>query len=64
MKWITREKGKLDRVARPRLIRELVDPGAELLFVPAAEVTAVAAREPPPRADETAMAEIMAKRLR
>jgi hypothetical protein len=45
MKWITRERVKVDRVACPWLIRKFVDPEAELLFVPAGEVLAVAERE-------------------
>ena len=45
MKWITREHVKVDRVACPWLIRKYIDPEAEFLFVPAAEVDAVAARE-------------------
>jgi hypothetical protein len=45
MKWITRENAKVDRVACPWLIRRFIDPGAEFLFVPAADVAAVAARE-------------------
>ena len=38
MKWITREKVKVDRVACPWLIRKFVDPQAEFLFVPAEQV--------------------------
>jgi len=45
MKWITRERVKVDRVACPWLIRKFVDPAAEFLFVPADQVAAVAARE-------------------
>jgi hypothetical protein len=45
MKWITRERVKVDRVACPWLIKKFVDPQAEFLFVPAAEVLAVADRE-------------------
>ena len=45
MKWITREHVKVDRVACPWLIRTYIDPAAEFLFVPAADVAAVAARE-------------------
>jgi hypothetical protein len=45
MKWITRERVKVDRVACPWLIRKFVDPGAEFLFVPAEAVLAVAARD-------------------
>jgi len=45
MKWITRERVKVDRVACPWLIRKFIDPQAEFLFVPSEEVMAVAARE-------------------
>jgi hypothetical protein len=45
MKWITRERVKVDRVACPWLIRKFVDPDAEFLFVPAPEVMAIAERE-------------------
>jgi hypothetical protein len=45
MKWITREKVKVDRVACPWLIRKFIDPQAEFLFVPADEVMDVAKRE-------------------
>jgi hypothetical protein len=34
MKWITREKIKVDRVACPWLIRNFVDPDAEFVFLP------------------------------
>jgi hypothetical protein len=44
MKWITREKVKVDRVACPWLIRKFVDKDAELLFVPADKVRTEAAR--------------------
>jgi hypothetical protein len=44
MKWITREKVKVDRVACPWLIKKFVDKDAEFLFVPAGEVQAEAAR--------------------
>ena len=33
MKWITREKIKVDRVACPWLIRKFVDPQAEFIFL-------------------------------
>jgi hypothetical protein len=42
MKWITRERPKIDRVACPWLISRFVDPDAEFLFVQAAQVEAVA----------------------
>jgi hypothetical protein len=40
MKWITREKVKVDRVACPWLIKKFVDPQAEFIFVPTNEVEA------------------------
>jgi hypothetical protein len=45
MKWVTRERPKVDRIACPWLIRRFVDPEAEFLFVPADQVAAVAERE-------------------
>ncbi|MBI3871855.1 MAG: chromate resistance protein [candidate division Zixibacteria bacterium] len=45
MRWITREKVKVDRVACPWLIKKLVDPAAEFLFVPADKVSEIAQRE-------------------
>jgi hypothetical protein len=45
MKWITRERVKVDRVACPWLIRKFIDPGAEFLFVPAERVLEAAQRE-------------------
>jgi hypothetical protein len=45
MKWVTRERVKVDRVACPWLIRKFVDPQAEFLFVPADKVQEVAAME-------------------
>ena len=42
MKWITREKIKVDRVACPWLIRKFIDPAAEFIFVPANQVEAKA----------------------
>ena len=44
MKWITREKVKVDRVACPWLIKKCVDPQAEFLFVPANRVMDEAGR--------------------
>jgi len=44
MKWVTRERPKIDRVACPWLISRFIDPAAEFLFVPAAEVHAVSER--------------------
>ena len=45
MKWVTRERVKVDRVACPWLIKKFVDPDAEFLFVPPDQVMAVAERE-------------------
>jgi hypothetical protein len=42
MKWITRERPKIDRVACPWLIERFIDKDAEFLFVPATDVTRVA----------------------
>lgn len=38
MKWITREQIRIDRVSSAWLIKKFVDPAAEFLFVPRAEV--------------------------
>lgn len=38
MKWITRERPKIDRIACPWLIARFIDNIPEFLFVPAAEV--------------------------
>ena len=45
MKWITRERPKVDRVACPWLIKRFIDPTAEILYVPSDEVMTVADRE-------------------
>jgi hypothetical protein len=45
MKWITREKVKVDRVACPWLIKRFIDADAIFIFVPAQQVAAKA-REP------------------
>lgn len=42
MKWVTREKAKVDRIACPWLVKKFVDPKAEFLFVPADKVIEVA----------------------
>ena len=34
MKWITRERPKIDRIACPWLIKNFVDPTAEFIYVP------------------------------
>lgn len=38
MKWITRERPKIDRIACPWLILKFVDSQAEFIFVPAEQV--------------------------
>ena len=43
MKWVTRARPKTDRIACPWLIRRFIDPDAEILYVPADQVLAVAA---------------------
>ena len=45
MKWVTREHPKTDRIACPWLIRKFIDTDAEILYVPAGDVLAVAERE-------------------
>jgi hypothetical protein len=44
MKWITRERVKVDRVACPWLIKKFVDKDAEFIFAPADKVLAEAKR--------------------
>ena len=44
MKWITRERVKVDRVACPWLIKKFVDKDAEFLFVPGDKVMSEAKR--------------------
>jgi hypothetical protein len=42
MKWVTRERPKIDRIACPWLIARFIDKDAEFLYVPAGEVMKVA----------------------
>jgi len=42
MKWITRERPKIDRIACPWLIQRFIDKEAEFLYVPANQVLKVA----------------------
>lgn len=42
MKWITRERPKIDRIACPWLIRKFVDPESEFMYVPFDNVLAKA----------------------
>ncbi len=43
-RWVTRNRPRIDRIASPWLIRRFIDPKAQILFVPTAEVAAVADR--------------------
>jgi hypothetical protein len=45
MKWITRERPKIDRVACPWLVARFIDRTPEFLFVPSGEVMAKAKAE-------------------
>ncbi len=45
MKWVTRARPKVDRIACPWLIKRLVDTKAEFLYASADEVMVVAERE-------------------
>ncbi len=42
MKWVTRERPKIDRIACPWLIARFIDTAPEFLYVPADEVLATA----------------------
>jgi hypothetical protein len=43
MKWITRERPKIDRIACPWLVMRFIDKDAEFLYVPSGEVLRIAA---------------------
>ena len=45
MRWVTRARPKTDRIACPWLIRRFIDPQAQIRYVPAEEVLAVAELE-------------------
>lgn len=45
MKWVTREKPKIDRIACPWLIQKFIDAEAEFLYVPKEQVLATAKNE-------------------
>ncbi len=45
MKWVTRERAKVDRIACPWLISRFVDKDAKFIFVPAEKVSSTAAAE-------------------
>ncbi|MHB1177403.1 MAG: chromate resistance protein ChrB domain-containing protein, partial [Daejeonella sp.] len=42
MKWITREKPKIDRIACPWLIKRFIDTEAEIIYMPFDEVLTTA----------------------
>jgi hypothetical protein len=44
MKWITRERPKIDRIACPWLIQRFIDDEPEFIYVPSDEVVKVAER--------------------
>jgi hypothetical protein len=45
MRWITRERPKIDRIACPWLITRFIDPQAEFLYVPSRDVLQLAAEK-------------------
>lgn len=45
MKWVTRERARVDRIACPWLITRFIDPKPEFLFAPSRDVRVVAQRE-------------------
>ncbi len=45
MKWVTRQRIRVNRTATAWLIRRFIDPDAEILFVPPEEVAEVQRRE-------------------
>ncbi|VVB92558.1 Chromate resistance exported protein [uncultured archaeon] len=45
MKWVTREKAKVDRIACPWLIKNFIDEEAEFIFAPHEQVLSVAKTE-------------------
>jgi hypothetical protein len=42
MKWVTRERPKIDRIACPWLVARFVDENPEFLYVPGGDVTRIA----------------------
>ncbi len=45
MKWVTRKRANVDRIACPWLIKRFIDPEAEFLFVETDQIAAVVERE-------------------
>ena len=44
-RWVTRERPKIDRIACPWLVRRFIDPDAQFLYVPSADVKRSAAEK-------------------
>lgn len=44
MKWVTRERPKIDRIACPWLIQRFIDKEAEFLYVPSGDVISFATK--------------------
>jgi hypothetical protein len=42
MRWVTREKAKVDRIACPWLIRKFIDKDAQFIFAPKEKVMEIA----------------------
>jgi len=59
VRWITRENVKVDRVACPWLIKRFVDPDAEFLFVPEADLLSAAAHQQATPFDATRFPEVV-----
>jgi hypothetical protein len=49
MKWITRARPKTDRIACPWLIRKVIDPEGEIVFLPSEQVIDTAEADPDAR---------------
>jgi hypothetical protein len=45
MKWVTRARSKVDRIACPWLIKKFIDPEGRFLYVPADQVMTAAKTE-------------------
>ena len=45
MRWVTREKAKVDRIACPWLIRKFIDKDAQFIFAPKEKVLEIAQNE-------------------
>ena len=45
MRWITRERPKIDRIACPWLIARFIDPQPEFLYMPSVDALRIAAEK-------------------